>query len=97
MAENIADCEYDRSFPHLVSCDAVNDHLVKWTVDVAQGDRCKPVRGRRVICGERESNTRCVCSDTDMVDNINQIRSTFIPKFNECRCQYWPQNRHTEL
>ena len=77
-AKDIADCEYDGP----ISCDAENDHLLSWTVDVAEGDRCIPKSGTRFRCGASGTNTRCVCSDTNWFYN---------PGFNECRCQYWPQ------
>ena len=84
--KHIADCKYDRSLEHPWSCDAKNDDLIEWTVDVAEGDRCKPVTGRRVTCGAPGSNTRCVCSDVNPLDSLDHGR--LIPKFNECRCQY---------
>ena len=77
---SIADCEYERSFRHPISCDAQNDHPGSWTVDEADGDRCKPSSGKRFTCGAQGTNTRCVCSDTNIL----------MLKFNECRCQYWP-------
>ena len=81
IAENIADCEYDRSLFHPFSCDAQNDAWSSWTVDVAQDDRCKPVSGKRFTCGAAGTNTRCVCSDTNLAYN---------PGINTCQCQYWP-------
>lgn len=94
VAKHIADCKYDRTLEHPLSCDAMNDDLIEWTVDVAEGDRCKPITGRRVTCGAPGSNTRCVCSDVSPLDSITE-RGKFVPKFNECRCQYWPS--HDEL
>ena len=70
MAKHIADCKYDRSWAHPFSCDAENDDLIEWTVDVARGDRCKPLGGRRVRCGEPGSNTRCVCSDVNPFEDV---------------------------
>ena len=81
IAQNIADCKYDRSLLHPFSCDAEGDHLFSWIVDVAKGDRCIPKSGTRFRCGASGTNTRCVCSDTNWFYN---------PGFNECRCQYWP-------
>lgn len=81
IAKHIADCEYDRSLLHPFSCDATNDHWVSWTVDVAVGDRCIPSSDKHFTCGASGTNTRCVCSDTNLAYN---------PGPNECRCQYWP-------
>lgn len=101
VAQSIADCKYDRSLLHPISCDAQNDDLIDWTVDVARGNRCKPVYNRHIICGSRGSNTRCVCSDVNPFEsfNINLAgrRIEYDPKFNECRCQYWPQGGRDEL
>lgn len=85
VAENIADCEYDRSLLHPISCDAQNDRLGSWIVDVAKEDRCIPSSGGRFRCGASGTNTRCVCSDS----NIHRTFSTG-EYFNRCRCQYWP-------
>lgn len=79
--KDIADCEYARSWLHPFSCDAQNDVLQSWTVDVAVDDRCKPASGKELTCGASGTNTRCVCSDTNLAYN---------PGINECRCQYWP-------
>ena len=100
MAKHIADCTYDRSWAHPFSCDAENDDLIEWTVDVARGDRCKPLGGRRVRCGEPGSNTRCVCSDVNPFEDVESNGFKFkvkVPKFNECRCQYWPKDIRDEL
>ena len=78
---NIADCKYKKSLTHFISCDAKYDHKISWTVDKAVGDRCKPVSGKHFTCGAQGTNTRCVCSDTNIFYN---------PGRNKCRCQYWP-------
>ena len=80
VAEHIADCEFDRSLFHL-TCNAVNDVPSSWTVDVAVDNRCKPSRGTRFKCGALGTNTRCVCSDTNLFYNLGP---------NSCKCQYWP-------
>lgn len=85
IATHIADCKYERSLFSFISCNAQNDRLGSWVVDVAQDDRCKPVDGKRFTCGASGTNTRCVCSDS----NIHRI-VTARQIFNECRCQYWP-------
>ena len=72
-ARNIADCKYDG----WLTCDAQNDSLTSWTVNLAEGDRCKPASGKQFKCGAPGTNTRCVCSDKKIL-------------INECRCQYWP-------
>ena len=77
VATDIADCEYDRDLFHMISCDAENDHMTEWTVDVARGHRCKSIRNRPIRCGAPGTKTRCVCSDVKYGDG-----------FNECRCQY---------
>lgn len=79
--ESIADCKYETSFGHWLSCDAQNDYWSSWIVDEAVGDRCQPVSGTRFRCGASGTNTRCVCSDTNLAYN---------PGINTCRCQYWP-------
>ena len=81
IAKNIAHCEYERSLFHVLTCDAQNDHPGSWIVDEAVGDRCKPSSGKRFKCGASGTNTRCVCSDTNLFYN---------PGPNKCRCQYWP-------
>ena len=78
---NIADCKYERSLLHFLTCDAQNDHLGSWIVDEAVGDRCKPSSGKRFTCGASGTSTRCVCSDTNIFYN---------PGPNKCKCQYWP-------
>ena len=80
---NIADCKYKRSGRHPITCDAINDRITSWTVDKAVGDRCKPRSGKRFTCGAQGTNTRCVCSDTNLA--YKKTRG-----FNQCRCQYWP-------
>ena len=84
----IADCEYDRSLFHPISCDAVDDDLTEWTVNVARGDRCKPIRNKQFTCGASGTNTRCVCSDVEFQTRAVPMLGIAIPKFNECRCQY---------
>ena len=80
VAEDIARCKYSKSIAHPLSCDAQNDHYASWVVDVAVGDRCKPLTGYLIRCGER--NTRCVCSDYNPYLMLGEL--------NECKCQYWP-------
>lgn len=41
---------------------------------------CKPVEDLPILCGNRETNTRCVCDG-------KPSRSDFTDR---CRCQYWP-------
>lgn len=52
-------------------------------VDVPRSEEssiCKPVENRAVVCGNRDTNTRCVCDGKP-----NQSDFT-----DRCRCQYWP-------
>lgn len=72
IAKYIAHCEYTGT-----SCDARNNVLISWIVDVAKGDKCIPVKGLRFNCGDTGTNTRCVCSDPKVFKN-------------RCKCQYWP-------
>lgn len=81
IATNIADCKYERSFYHPFVCTAQHKVWYSWIVDVAKGDRCKPISGEKFQCGASGTNTRCVCSDTNLI---------FHRGFNKCRCQYWP-------
>ena len=79
VAQHIADCVSDSS-SYFYVCDAQNDVSLSWTVDVAVGDYCKPVTGKKFKCGAPGTNTRCVCSDVILFPSLR----------NECRCQYWP-------
>ena len=77
--QSVADCCYTGVF----TCDAVNDGWWDRTVDRAVGDKCQPYAcdgNHQFSCGERGTNSRCVCDDTA----TNSLR------FNKCRCQYWP-------
>ena len=75
---SIADCCYGGFF----TCDAINDGWWDRTVDRDEDDECQPCGHGLFICGQRETNSRCVCDDT----------ATLSLEFNECRCQYWPDN-----
>lgn len=77
--ESVADCEYDRRWPWFAStCSAKGGWFLSWTVQQDKNDRCKPVSGKRIRCGDPGTNTRCVCSD-------------YIFERDECRCQYWTE------
>lgn len=73
IATHIADCEHHG----ILTCNAIDDRLYSWTVNIAKGDKCKARGGTRLRCGAPGTSTRCVCSDEKI-------------KFNKCKCQYWP-------
>lgn len=80
VANRIAGCEYHATYRKITNtCDAVDD-LWSWTVNVAVENTCRPISGKRFRCGDPCTNTRCVCSDTNILDFT----------FNSCKCQYWP-------
>ena len=79
IAKSVADCCYNGP----VTCDAINDSWWSRTVDSAVGNRCQPYTcsgGHRFLCGESETNSRCVCDDVVAYSLLG----------NRCRCQYWP-------
>ena len=84
IADNIADCYYNRSTLHPFGCTAVNDRFGSWVIDVETRDNCLPANGTKLLCGSEGSNTRCVCSDV----GINSSSKGEV--FNDCKCQYWP-------
>ena len=74
IASSIADCRYTG----FLTCDAQNDVLLSWTVDVDKDDNCQPDTSNvEFTCGEAGTDTRCVCSDHKVW-------------LNKCKCQYWP-------
>ena len=83
MDPSIADCAFQRTVHHPMSCSATNDTggIISWVIAPDKNGLCKPVTGNHVkfTCGERSSNTRCVCSDYKI-------------QWNRCRCQYWTEN-----
>lgn len=83
IRRDVADCRYDRPwYWPIATCDAKGDTL-SWTVDVDIRDKCLPLNRRKdFACGAPGTNSRCVCSDTNILYN---------PGPNECRCQYWPE------
>ncbi len=78
LAQSIADCYFDSSIFHPISCTAKDDSVIHWVVEPEENGNCLPVSGTRIHCGDSGTKTRCVCS------------STKVP-FNQCRCQYWTE------
>lgn len=77
---SIADCQYQRTPSHPVSCTAQGNtgKFISWVVAPDKNGLCRPKTsaGVKFPCGSEGTNTRCVCSDY----KIN---------WNRCRCQYW--------
>lgn len=80
--DNIADCYYDSSILKW-NCDAVGGSIFSWVVGPDVDDKCKPVSGLDISCGEQGTNTRCVCSDYKI-------------QLDTCVCQYWTEEKPGE-
>lgn len=76
IRNDIADCHYANWFG---TCDTERFSW-SWIVEKEKYNRCRPSRGLRLTCGDRNTNTRCVCSAGKF-------------SFNQCRCQYWPNEK----
>lgn len=79
---NIADCQFQRTASHLISCTAEGNSggFISWVVAPEKYGLCQPVKsGVKFECGSVGTNTRCVCSDYKV-------------KWNSCRCQYWTES-----
>jgi len=76
--KRIADCEYSRLRHILGTCTARGNSggIISWVVAPDAENRCVPIEGKQIRCGDPGTNTRCVCSDYKI-------------KPNQCRCQYW--------
>ena len=80
---DIADCAYQRHGLHF-TCSPEKPFTLSsfsWIVDVDERNKCEPMNGLRFVCGAAGTDTRCVCSDTNLFYNIG---------WNKCKCQYWP-------
>ena len=75
--DDIADCDYDWSLTSW-TCDVRGASIFSWEVEPDEDDRCKPVGGKPIRCGDPGTNTRCVCSGYKI-------------QFNTCVCQYWTE------
>ena len=78
LSKSVADCSFDRSFFHPISCTPRDDSLLHWVVEPETNGNCIPQSDKPIRCGDSGTNTRCVCSSPKL-------------PFNECRCQYWPE------
>lgn len=78
LSSSVADCEFDRSFSHPISCTPESDTNLHWVVEPDENGNCRPVNGKPILCGSSGTNTRCVCSSPKL-------------PFNHCRCQYWTE------
>ena len=79
VGTSVADCEFQRSISHPISCTASNDSLIHWVVEPEKNGNCRPVNGKTIQCGATGTKTRCVCSSPKL-------------PFNRCKCQYWPED-----
>lgn len=87
ISTGTADCKKDSL---IVTCDPINDQFFSSVIDVPDvsrhGVNCVANRNRPIICGTPGTDTRCVC---DKAVDVKRPKGTL---FNQCRCQYWPQD-----
>ena len=73
--KDIADCEYN-CFQGTCTASGQTGGVISWVVEPDANNRCVPILGKPMRCGDPGTNTRCVCSHHKI-------------EFNQCRCQYW--------
>lgn len=79
LSREIADCDYSgQEIPRTCSVHNYCGKVWQWVPD---SDRCKPLSGLQIKCGELGTNTRCICMKSELYQG------------EKCGCQYWPSNQ----